>query len=757
MAISIRKFSGGSSELINIDKLPWNPYPDATGDGIVCTSLSVQSSGMSIGLTKGSNYGLGLYAFNGQLIKELNPDSDPDDQQYTVTKRDATQAVSDYQDRNVGTVPWTQLQFLAHDASENVRGNPTLFLYDEEDENFFSNIIGQLFLGSIGLTTTQVAAIVAASSPLYNVYYKFEILTTPSGVQHWVTPPYVTLPDDPYTGTLRAARITKIAFPDPRDSNKMTTYKINTAIAGDSDNPVGIDNARRSSAYVLDLQDTTFQDSTVVEGTKTLYNICKRSHLIPNPLEQARPIKITNNDTGVAIPISFPPLTDTLGASNHPLRLGVGVRWSGITHDRQNKYVLTTYHPNPPEDRKLFQSKMIVIPTSFSKPLNNITPLSFINIARTLGNNVVAVDEVSQLIYSLDTDTDNWRPGSYSLYRQDKLSIPQEIGISQRQAALKDIRKYPLGRLYRSGNQLISNPFYFYDEYATGASSNLFPRWIDYVGDKLQVGERGGNIWSYDGTTYVYDTYLASRQGDTIDQSGGSILYNNGRTIRFVYNAGGSTDTITGNWRCIAHYPGTTYMLLAMQKNKVDGQYLVDMYARVSGNTVKTGTYRLAGFNLINPTGIAWSGNATSDGGRIYITDSGQRDHQIQKYTPTGAFTTITETGRISYSKTINSPVEIVKPATAEATCIDKVSVVNPTGKPGYSKVRKVEGGEVCVDLPFEETEGNKNLFSGFLPINKIPKGLSGKQISVRIRVTHNRICSIGSMFIEASGPQVRN
>ena len=282
--------------------------------------------------------------------------------------------------------------------------------------------------------------------------------------------------------------------------------------------------------------------------------------------------------------------------------------------------------------------------------------------------------------------------------------------------------------------------------------------------DKYQVGEAGGDIWQYNGTTFAFDASLKTRRSDAIDRSGLSVLYNEGQTISFVYNATGSTHTINasafsaGSWRCIAHYPGTTYQLLAMRSDRVDGHYLVDLFAISSGAVVKTGTYALNGFDLINPSGMAWVGNATANGGLIYVTDSGQRDHQVQKYVPGVAFTPITDVGRIAYSKTINAPIRAVDPASIEATCIDTIGIGNPTGTgtPGFSRTRSRDGDEVCVDLPFDSDE-TKELFSGFLPINKIPKGISGRQISVRLRISHNRICSIGSMFVDASGPQARN
>ena len=480
MAIKVRRFkTDKTSELISLDKAPWGSNPDITNDDdVICTSLNVQASGMSIGLAKGGEYGLGLYAFNGELIKALNPDSDPNDDHYQITKRDATQAITDKDRRGSG---WESVTLVAYDASDPHIGNPTLFVYNTEDTPFFSNILGQLLSGAIGLTNAQLDAMVASSAPNNTIYYKFEILSTPNSVPAWITPKYPALGQTPYTGQFSSARITKIAFPDPRDDNKMTTYTLNLSLAGPSTEPVGIAADDRSRAYPRDLADTTFQESTVIPNRKSVYNICRRSHLIDDPFEQARPIKITDNETGQAIQISFPPLTDALTPTDHPLALAEGVYWSDITHDRKNKYVLSTYHPDPPEDRSEFQSKLIIIPTSFTKPLANITPISFVNATRTVGNAVACVDEVSQLVYILDGDTDAWRPASYLLHKREKFSAPPELPIPERQASLANVRSYPLGRQYKDNNQIKQNQYYFYDEYPTGVGNNLFPLWIDYT------------------------------------------------------------------------------------------------------------------------------------------------------------------------------------------------------------------------------------------------------------------------------------
>ena len=758
MAIKIRKFSEDkTSELITIDRLPWSPFSPATGNDIICTSLQVQSSGMSIGLAKGAEYGVGLYDFTGKLIKTIKTESSRMNEHFSLTKRNATQAVTDRVRRGTG---WQTATLLAYDASDPHTGNPTLFEYNHQDQPFWSNILGQIFV-AIGYTTTEINGIVASSAPNNTVYYKFDILTAPNALPQWITPLYPAVGIDPYTGGFPAARISKIAFADPRDSNNMTTYTISEDTAGASSSPIGVSDALKVDAYMVDNRDTTFQDILVIPNRKIIYNICKRVHAITDPTEVERPIEIRNNDTGVPIQISMPPIGGELGVippNQHPLQLGEGVQISGLTHDRQNKYVMSFYHSNPPEDRSKFQGKLFVIPTSFHKAIVDITPLSFINATLTNeANNIAVVDEARKSVYVLDSSTDNWMDFSYNLYRGDKLFAPPEISPKDERLMRGTNSEYPIGRYYRDGGTLRVNQFYFYDEFASGASDNLYPRWINYDSDtnRFEVGEFLNTVWQYNRQRFSFDSTTTIRKG-TKDKSGKSILYNDrgNDTIEFFYNNAGDSAALTSatGWRAISV---NNFKLIALRNPLEDNKFIVDVYGLVGGSVEKIRSYELDGFELINPTGIAWTGVD-----RIYVVDAGQRDNQIIKYTNDGNALTSSETlGSLGYRKTIQNPTDAVPRTEMQAACIERTAIVNPTGtaQAGFTQTVTRMGDEVCVNLPLSGTEAQKELYSGFLPINDIPKGISGKQLSLRIRITHNRYLDIGTVFMEASGPQVRN
>ena len=760
MAIKIRKFSEDkTSELITIDRLPWRPFPPATGNDIICTSLQAQDSGLSIGLAQGAKYGVGLYDFNGKLIKVIKTEASRTDEHFRVTKRDATQAITDKDNRGSN---WESTDLVAYDASDPHTGNPAYFEYNHQDPPFWSNIIGQILV-SIGYKTQEINGIVSSSAPNNIIYYKFDVLPAPGSLPQWITPLYPAIGIDPYTGGFPGARISKIAFADPRDGHKMTTYTIDEDIAGVANAAITVSDGRKAGAYVPDTEDTTFQDVSVIAEKKVLYNICKRVHVIEDEFAIERPIDIRDNDTGEDVDISFPSLSTNSGGpispADHPLQLASGVRWSGVTHDRQNKYVLCTYHPNPPQDRSALQSKILVIPTSFHKALADITPLSFVNgSASNTANEILFVDETRKLTYPLDSATDNWKPISYRLHKANKLHAPPELTQAQRSAMLANKDRVPLGNDYRVGGSTFPNEYYFYDDYPLGESDNLFPKWINYNpgSRKFEVGEFSNDVWLYksDGS-FGFESVSSSALG-TKDASGSSILYNpgGGDIINFVYNtAHDSIDlTSTTGWISISV---NNFKLAALKTPTESNSLIVEIYDLVGGTVEKIREYELSGFDLINPTGIVWVGTDN-----IYICDSGQRDNQIIKFNNGGnAFQAGTTQGTLQYVKTIISPIPLTQPTTMEATCIERTAIISQPGtaEAGFVSSIRYEGDEICVNLPLSGTESQKDLYSGFLPISDIPKGISGKQLSLRIRITHNRYLDIGTVFMEASGPQVRN
>ena len=766
MAVKIRKFSEGQQELVGINCLPWPPYQALPNTGVSCTNLSVQSSGMSIGLAHNNEYGVGLYTFGegnpktAQLIKEIVPI------ERTINKKTPDDADEVY-DGLEQPRTWQRVELVAHSTSPNAQyfGTSAYFGYSHENDDLFSNLVGQILGGVIDLDRDELLEMIAFTGDARFIYYQLTIgpEVTNQALNHWTSGALwpARQPHGSYTG--RVARIEKIAFPNPRNpDNRLDTYVLDQRLAGPPTNPKPVPDIYRQISYVRDNRDATFQDITLAPSSRILYNICKRSHVISNVEDGATPIDVVDNETGERIPIAFPSLTDILTPTTHPLFIGAddNVRWSSIAHDRQNKYVLTSYHPQRQGSEIPFQGRIIVIPTSFSKPTQQILPISFVNATRGTGNNIVFVDEINKLLYTLSTATDQWSLASYPLHSRLKLFAPPDT--EDKEGMLRDKNKYPLGTEYRAGNEIRTNAFHFYNEYATGPSDNLFPQWIDFTNNTYQIGEFSGDLWNYD-NGFLFQNVGTSKRG-AIDKSGNSILYNDGNTIDFVYNSRGeifnivSSDYQTTGWRCIASYPSASpsFQLLALRKERVDGKYIVDLFRSSGGGILLIRSYTLDGFELISPTGIVWGG--TDHVPLIYVCDSGQRDHQIIKYNHGGqAFVPDTEMGSLTFEKVIPSPSARAEPATLDATCIDRVGVIDPIGRPAFASTIRREGDEVCVNLPLEGSESQKELFSGFLPINTTSKPISGKQLSLRIRITHNRYLDIGTVFVEASGPQVRN
>ena len=473
-----------------------------------------------------------------------------------------------------------------------------------------------------------------------------------------------------------------------------------------------------------------------VSGTdpRPLYNICKRVYVLKRRNEagvEKTPIIIRKNTDGKNVPISID-ISNYLTDDINPLKRSNTVKWSGISHDRQNKFLLTTYETSPQVSGKGGESKLIIIPTrtqtGSSEASSTIT--SFINGTKTNNANELAfVDEIGKRILLLNTTDDTWKTGSYSLYLKDKVTA--DISDELRNKITQTQSRHPLGDNWINDEEVQSNPLHAYNEYQSGVNNNLFPRYINNYSMAIEVGEFRSGLWRYEQDTFVFNSFKNTRDYQ-IDRSHNSTLYDKGNKIQYMYTPtfnASALQTIEsgGPWRAITSKLSTSnrHELLAYNSN---GE--IDWYRWTGTAVEKARTLPLKGFSLQNVTGIEWIGNS------LYVCDSGQYQGQIQKYS--------ISTTDIQFIKTILAPIR------SPIARLDNITCTITPGRPGTPGTPGTPG------IPGQPQQTTSDVFySGIYPIDEVGEFLSGKNYSLRVRISHSRYLDIGSLFFEASGPKV--
>ena len=385
-----------------------------------------------------------------------------------------------------------------------------------------------------------------------------------------------------------------------------------------------------------------------------LYSICKRAY-VGKPKDAYKPNNIVNTDDGMKIPIELD-LTNFLTQDINPLALDSNVKWSGIAHDRQNKFLLTTYNDLPPEDADNLRSKLIIIPTTAQADTDSGSSnfISFINGSKTRNANELAfIDEIGKIVHLLSTTDDTWKDDSYALYSQPLLDRTASDAL--RSQILATLRSHPLGVEWLSDGEREDNPLYSYREYLPGVNDNLFPKYINNWSMAMEVGEFRSGIFKYEEDTYQYNSYKNSRDWQW-DRSHNSTLYDKGRKIQFMHtptlNASALHDISTGGpWRAITskRAANSRQELMALDNNNMIHWWYYD------GSALQKRTLPLTGASLVNVTGIEWIGD------NLYVCDSGRRNNQIQKYS--------VSTTAIAWSK------EIANPRTNPATFLGSIKL----------------------------------------------------------------------------------
>ena len=157
-------------------------------------------------------------------------------------------------------------------------------------------------------------------------------------------------------------------------------------------------------------------------------------------------------------------LSNFLSPDVNPLKASSNTKWSGVSHDRQNKLLLTSYDENPSADGTPTKSKLIIVPTRSEAPPQSLSDnlSSFINGTKTNNANEIAfVDELQKKIYILDTSDDTWKTNSFNLYNKDKASV--RLTEAQRNEIIAQQSEHPLGRMYIKDGSPIDNPLYLYN------------------------------------------------------------------------------------------------------------------------------------------------------------------------------------------------------------------------------------------------------------------------------------------------------
>ena len=463
---------------------------------------------------------------------------------------------------------------------------------------------------------------------------------------------------------------------------------------------------------------------------RPLYNICKRVYLLKHKDEAnaaTKPIIVRKNTDGSLVPIDID-ISSVLSDDINPLKRSNTVKWSDISHDRKSKIILSTFDTDPQIGDIKHASKLIVLSVGGGTPpvSGEFSKSSFINGTKTRNANELAfIDEVEKKIYLLNSSDDTWKDGSFDLYKKDKITT--DISDSLRNEILSASRNHPLGEKYLKNGVATDNPLYAYDEYQGGVNNNLFPRYINNYSMAVEVGEFRSGIWRYEEDTFVFNAFKNSRDFQS-DRSHNSSLYNKGRTIQFMYTPTFNASALRtigegGPWRAITSKLSTSnrHELLAYNS---DG--MIDWFRWTGTSVEKARTLPLKGFNLQYVTGIEWIGN------NLYICDSGQRDNQIQKFS--------ISTTDIQFVKTINNPVRADSLTLAQLCRVIEQQTTTTE--------------EVCTKIPGGSRNVSSDWYSGILPIDELPVGISGRNLSLRIKINHNQYLDIGTLFLESSRPR---
>ena len=457
-----------------------------------------------------------------------------------------------------------------------------------------------------------------------------------------------------------------------------------------------------------------------------LYNICKRIWSIPDVKEADRPIKVHKNTDATEVPVDLN-LGAVIDDGDHPLKKDSNVRWADISMDRKDKIVLSTYNELPPADGMNVNSSLIIIPFKIAgRPTITIGQASFINGTKTRNANELAfVDEVGKKIYLLNTSDDTWKDDSYPLYRIDK--VAREVEEQIRTKILSNIHLHPLGKKYISSGQVLNNPLYSYNEFLPGVNSNLFPNYINDYSMAIEVGEFRSGIWKYEEDSFKFSVYKNTRDYQS-DRSHNSTLYNKGLNIQYMYtptfNASALRTIQGGPWKAITSKLSTSnrHELLALTEDNT-----IEWFRWTGTSVEKARTLTPTGFDLVDPTGIEWIGNT------LYICDSGYKNDQIQKYS--------ISTTAITWTKTIVNPVR-----QEDLSLGVRCRVIED---------RQIITEEECIDIP-GPTPSSDKWYSGILPIDELSPGLSGRNLSLKIKIDHNQYLDIGTIFLEGSRPRPR-
>ena len=470
--------------------------------------------------------------------------------------------------------------------------------------------------------------------------------------------------------------------------------------------------------------------NTPASDPRPLYNICKRVYLLKHRSEaeaETKPIIVRKNTDGSLVPIDID-ISSVLSDDINPLKRSNTVKWSDISHDRKSKIILSTFDTDPQIGDIKHASKLIVLSVGGGTPpvSGEFSKSSFINGTKTRNANELAfIDEVKKKIYLLNSSDDTWKDGSFDLYKKDKITT--DISDSLRNEILSASRNHPLGEKYLKNGVATDNPLYAYDEYQGGVNNNLFPRYINNYSMAVEVGEFRSGVWRYEEDTFVFNAFKNSRDFQS-DRSHNSSLYNKGRTIQFMYTPtfnASALRTISGGgpWRAITSKLSTSnrHELLAYNS---DG--MIDWFRWTGTSVEKARTLPLKGFNLQYVTGIEWIGN------NLYVCDSGQRDNQIQKFS--------ISTTDIQFVKTINNPVRADSLTLAQLCRVIEQQTTTTE--------------EVCTKIPGGSRNVSSDWYSGILPIDELPVGISGRNLSLRIKINHNQYLDIGTLFLESSRPR---
>ena len=800
----------------------------ATGTGIKVESLDAQTSGLHIGLSRGSMYGLGRYTYGGKLIEiretgaveqgassakmlQRKPSIDIDISSLTATQGNAgitgdgtnlwfgrvTRGISSgavFNAFNLSTKNAVANKNFSAERDGQIRGmaidNGNIMWVSSsadrlvgDNNNYGIQMYNTAntppsYIGAAPSYITRIGGFIDGEIAIYNnyIYYdrsnrRVDVFDSASGSllrtltdselhedigtygitgmsahngKLYITNYQGTLPTGNfylYVFNIGNAGVltfeAKYPFPvfapqDRRTDNQPSGGVIyvkdesniyNLSFLGDTDPGSG-------TAYSWKVVGLELVDSLTTPGSdKELYSICKRIYKLKES-ESTTPVDIVDSDTGNTIPVTLD-LSTFLTPDINPLAIDSNVKWSGISHDRQNKLLLTTYNESPPTEASELQGKLIIIPISgvgrTSQVSSNI--MSFINGTKTRNANELAfIDEIGKSVHLLDTSDDTWKTNSFALYKRE--NVERTTTEADRIAILSTLTTHPLGSKWLKNNQATNNPLYSYNEYLQGLTDNLFPRYINNYSMAIEVGEFRSGQYKYEEDTYVYNSFKNTRDWQW-DRSHNSTLYDKGRKIQYMhtptFNASALHTIETGGpWTAITSKRAANSRQELMA---IDATHNIHWYY-YDGSTVQKRTLPLTGFSLQNVTGIEWIGD------NLYVCDSGQYQNQIQKYS--------VSTTSIAWSKTIANP---------KANPLVRIGDISCTVTPGTPGTEGTPGTPGTPGTQPQQKTRDK-FFNGIYPINEVGEFISGQNYSLRIRLLHSRYLDIGSLFFEASGPR---